>query len=83
MPLRIGSLAWGANLLATETFSGWQVGGMLFSLTITSAFATCVAHELQHRPSGLDRAVARVVLAMGRLGFSGLYRAGAIRRLRH
>ena len=56
-PLWIADLAWGANLLATTEFSGWQIGGLLFSLAITSAFATCVAHELQHRPGEFDRGI--------------------------
>lgn len=64
VPIWIGSLAWGASLLASNPFSGWQIGGLLFSLAITSAFATCVAHELQHRLGGLDRAVARAVMAI-------------------
>ena len=64
VPLWIGGLFWGASLLATNTFLAWQVAGMLFSLAITSAFATCVAHELQHRPGGVDRAVARLAMAI-------------------
>lgn len=64
VPLWIANLAWGANLLATTEFSGWEIGGVLFSLAITSAFATCVAHELQHRTGKFDRATARIMMAV-------------------
>ena len=64
VPIWIGSLAWGASLLVGDPFSGWQIGGLLFSLAITSAFAMCVAHQLQHRPGGVDRAVARLAMAI-------------------
>ena len=63
-PLWIANLAWGANLLATTEFSGWEIGGMLFSLAITSAFATCVAHELQHRSGEFDRRMARMMMTI-------------------
>jgi alkane 1-monooxygenase len=64
VPLWIANLAWGANLLATNKFSGWEIAGMLFSLAISSAFATCVAHELQHRTDEFDRATARIMMAI-------------------
>lgn len=64
VPLWIANLAWGANLLATTALSGWEIGGMLFSLAITSAFATCVAHELQHRTGEFDRGSARLMMAI-------------------
>jgi alkane 1-monooxygenase len=64
VPFWIANLAWGANLLATTDFSGWRIGGLLFSLAITSAFATCVAHELQHRPGEFDRGMARIMMAI-------------------
>lgn len=63
-PLWIANLAWGASLLATTESSGWEIGGMLFSLAITSAFATCIAHELQHRPGEIDRGMARIMMAI-------------------
>lgn len=64
VPLWIANLAWGANLLATTELSAWEIGGILFSLAITSAFATCVAHELQHRASEFDRGTARIMMAI-------------------
>ena len=64
VPLWIVNLAWGANLLAATEFSNWAIGGLLFSLAITSAFATCVAHELQHRPDEVDRGIARIMMAI-------------------
>lgn len=64
VPIWIFGLGWGANVLANSEFSPWEIGGMLFSMAIISAFATCVAHELQHRKGELDRAVARIIMAI-------------------
>jgi alkane 1-monooxygenase len=62
--LWVGGLFWGANLLGMGELEGWPLGGFILSLAITSAFATCVAHELQHHYSPFDRAVARLMMAM-------------------
>lgn len=62
--LWLGGLFWGAAMLDLHQFEGWTLGGFLFSLAITSGFATCVAHELQHHRSPLDRAVARLMMAI-------------------
>jgi alkane 1-monooxygenase len=56
-------LVWALVLFRTQDVPTSTSAWLLFSLAISTAFATCAAHELLHWPERLARGLARVVMA--------------------
>jgi alkane 1-monooxygenase len=57
------TLLWSANMLATAALTPYMTVSILIGAATASAFATCAAHELLHRPAAFDRSVSRLVMA--------------------
>jgi alkane 1-monooxygenase len=64
LPVWAVCLAWGASILHADAMSPLAITGLVFSLAIASALATCVAHELLHSSLALEQAVARAMLVL-------------------
>ena len=60
--LWLGTLMWAAHTLASEA-TGLTAAWLVVSISVASAFATCVAHELLHWPAAFDRGLARMIMA--------------------
>lgn len=56
------TLAWIATAITSEIAASTAVW-LVISAAVSTAFATCVAHELLHWPSAFDRGIARVIMA--------------------
>lgn len=64
IPIWLGCLAWGAELAARTLLTPLEWLGIALSLGIMSAFSTCAAHELLHRPAKRDQWSARLIMAV-------------------
>jgi alkane 1-monooxygenase len=64
LPVWAVCLAWGASVLHAGAMTPLATTGLVFSLAIGSALATCVAHELLHSCGALEQAVARAMLVL-------------------
>jgi alkane 1-monooxygenase len=60
----IASLLWTVQTLATVPLSLMQHSGLLMAAGISSALATCIAHELVHGRSPLEQGLCRVALGV-------------------
>jgi alkane 1-monooxygenase len=60
----LACLVWTAQLLLGTGLASSEGAGLLVAAGLASAFATCAAHELLHRPSAWDQWVSRTIMAM-------------------
>jgi alkane 1-monooxygenase len=62
-----GTLSWTLTVL-TGDIAGSTAGWLIVSAAASTAFATCVAHELLHWDSAFDRGIARMIMASAAYG---------------
>lgn len=60
----IASLFWAAWLVSTHSVHNAELIGVLVATGLSSAFATCAAHELLHRRNSFDRWLSRITMAI-------------------
>lgn len=64
VPVQLGLIVWALDMAAGSGASALEIGGLTVSLGIaTGAIGITVAHELMHRRSAFERALAEVLMA--------------------